>query len=228
MTSAQCIDGQYQESQRANPQVDIKGILSSHNPNASVSVLSKTVTAALEKRYPFGAEILSQAPNSSGQKCLTYWMQRAKSTWGDLPTSELFHGADLSVHECGHGLSHKLSGWSTQALPLSKGTTPVCPVRGPYKYPPLYNLQHDKFSKDVPNNHYDSTYINKGSPVGKQGWESVIDEAVQYSHSLAIGYAFHDYTTYGSDADGALSFAWYIQRYYTFCIITTQIFIKKF
>ena len=215
MTDANCTDGMYQEQEMADPSVDISHIMNAHNPNGSIQELSETALAALDARYPFGAEILRNTREGT-RDCLTYWMERSVNIWDDLPQGEFFQAVDLSVHECGHSLAHQNSQYRTEAHPIAKDVMFICPSRGYRGYPALSNLQNDKFSPAVPNNSYDSTYIDVGSPVGDQGWESVMDEAVQYSHSLAVAYAFHDYTTYGSGADGALSFVWYIQRYLYF------------
>ena len=49
---------------------------------------------------------------------------------------------------------------------------------------------------------------------GDQGFNSVMEETVQYVNSLAVGYAFQDfYERTVSERDGLLTFLWYVGRY---------------
>ena len=67
--------------------------------------------------------------------------------------------------------------------------------------------------------HYADVYLD-GNPDdgnfegGDQGFNSVLEETLQYVNSLATGYAFEDfYRGSRSERDGILTFLWYLERY---------------
>jgi hypothetical protein len=82
-------------------------------------------------------------------------------------------------------------------------------------YPPCESF-NDQNCKDS----YAGIYLS-GDPsdstfdMGDQGFDTLLEETVQYVNSLAVAYAFTDQMGFfsSSDRDGILTFLWYVQRY---------------
>ena len=217
-----CLDGMYRESlpDRSASLDDLVAAYSPANAEAFVQ-------AVLERRYPHGWTLVREGRGGFIDCLMTFLSDRssAAAVLGDLGTV---------VHECGH----------VYDLDLSMGADNVYAIRGDLTMTASRGdaterggntfarslLQGDAYqamrAPCMPGQFrgcdgYADIYLD-GSPTdgtfdsGDQGFNLLMEEVVQDSNSLVVGYAFPDRFSGGrsvSDRDGMLTFLWYMTRY---------------
>ena len=216
-----CVDGQYSET-LPNPTADISSEASGYDS----SQVETFIDDVLNKRYPVGAWLVEGGLGNTQIDCVDQFLQ------DDSSASAVIGGLGTVVHECAHMFDSDLSGFSDSAyaitpqltLRASGGDTTS---RGGDTFARSRLLEDEYQSQRAPCggsygsgcDSYADTYLN-GDPDnssfegGDQGFNSVLEETVQYINSLATAYAFQDYQQYSTSAmDGLLTFLWYVERY---------------
>ena len=216
-----CIDGQYTET-LPPVDADISTLIAGYSPDN----YKDFILDVLEARYPVGAYIVDGAlENSSMGDCIDFFLR------GNDTPSDIFRQLSVFVHECGHFWDIEEGGFSDATyiftpdlwLTCSQGDTTS---RGGVTFARSL-LNGDDYAELRPPcgggfggcDSYADIYLD-GDPFdgnfdgGDQGFNSVIEEAVQYVNSLATGYAFADQLSGSvSERDGILTFLWWVQRY---------------
>ena len=211
-----CLDGQYSET-LPTPNVSIDGAKSGY----SVANLNQFILEVLDLRYPTGAYIVEQALTSGSSlgDCVAYFAY-------DTSTADKVIGTlSTVVHECGHFLDIELGGWTADAYVITEGNTLQCEGGDKFEYGGNTFVRSELMNDDYAAlrsicadgqwsgcDSYADVYLVGDS--GNQGFNTLMEEAVQYVNSLATGYAFHDQSTWTvSEKDGIMTFLWYIERY---------------
>ncbi len=215
-----CVDGTYSEA-LPTPGADISSELASYSEGNLVSFYD----AVLKKRFPVGAWLVTQGLTNEQFDCVDAFSSNTATAAGAIGS------LSTVVHECGHIYNFTLSNDSygvTPALQLSCSGGDTTDrggetfARSRLKTDAFYALRPD--CDDVgadPNNcdFYASVYLD-GNPDdatfdgGDQGFNSVLEETLQYVNSLATEYAFQDFIGGSTSAlDGILTFLWYVERY---------------
>ncbi len=216
-----CVDGQYREA-LPDHDASIADLVAGY---ASADALG-FVEAILERRYPHGWTLVREGQHGFADCAATFLTDRssASAVIGELGTL---------VHECGHiydmGLSSgpnsvyairadlQLTGARGDATERGGATFARSLIRSD-TYQALRPPCASGSYRDC--DFYANTYLD-GSPTdgsfqsGDQGFNMLLEEVLQYSNSLAIGYAFADQRggRSVSDRDGMLTFLWYVERY---------------
>lgn len=222
----QCLDGQYSE-----PLPDQTADISSAKANYSSSNLKGFLDAVLDARYPVGKWIVDGGiQNYDRANCVQEFTRDTSSADGVI--------GDLStvVHECGHFFDRGKSGFDSSWYGFTPNTTFECsggnsmsPNNNPDgetfarsrirndQYQPKHPPCEETSSNDC--DRYADIYLD-GNPDdgnfdgGDQGFNMLLEEAVQYVNSLATSYAFEDHIRGSTSAlDGILTFLWYTERY---------------
>jgi hypothetical protein len=219
-----CLDGQWIED-LADPTADLSKAISNYSPTKLLAFIQ----AALEARYPFGWELVKSGNAGGGfggQKCVDAFVQDTSNA------SAVIQQLSTLVHECGHMHDLNLGNWNDAGYALQGGTTFLCPGGGNQSFTvqtfSRSRITGDPFSELHPPcgggwggdcDSYADTYLD-GNPddgnfeSGDQGFDMLLEEAVQYVNSITTGYAFHDHYKWGtSERDGILTFLWYVERY---------------
>lgn len=217
-----CTDGQYTETP-PDPTASLDGVSFAGDVPAFVD-------AALARRYPFGLELVRGG--------------RMETRFGDC--SELFAGSpssdadlyrrlDTIVHECGHIYDGFLSRSPTNAYVIS-----AAPLRFDCRRGDTTTRGGDTFARSRIRtdayqamrapctgggargcDFYADTYLD-GDPDdatfqgGDQGFNMLLEEAVQYVNSLVTSWVFADRMSAGTSTsarDGILTLLWYVERY---------------
>jgi hypothetical protein len=206
-----CVDGMYAEV-LPDPNVDI----SSEMANYSSDDLEGFYDAVLQKRYPVGAWLVDGGLSNPQFNCVEQFSNNTSTPEGAL--------GDLStvVHECGHIFDFTLgnggSGYGvtpTLTLSCSGGDTTD---RGGQTFA-RSRIRDDEYQSLKPDDSYRDVYLD-GDPDngdfegGDQGFNSVLEETLQYVNSLATSYAYQESVGGSVSAmDGILTFLWYVERY---------------
>ncbi len=217
-----CPDGQYRE------------VLPSSD--AAIGDLTRGYRAAdymdfvqdvLERRYPIGWYIVEGGlEHGAMDNCVEAFLYDRGSA------GAVVQQLSTVVHECGHMFDLGVGGFANATYVFTPDRRITCisgdtRERGGRTFA-RSRLNGDEYSDLRPPceggfgrgcDHYANTYLD-GDPDdgrfegGDQGFNSVLEETVQYVNSLATGYAFHDQYQYGiSDRDGILTFLWYVERF---------------
>jgi hypothetical protein len=218
-----CLDGQYRE---ALP-----------NNSASLADLTAGFTSAgtdmfvqdvLTRRYPFGWTLVD-AGRGGRINCLMAFVNDRSSA------SAVIGQLGTAVHECGHFADLDAASGSTNVYFVRSDLTMMgaqgdsTARRGQTFARSL--IRNDSYQAARPVcpmgssgprcDFYATIYLN-GDPTdgnfesGDQGFNLLLEEVLQYSNSLAVGYAYADQRRAGSsvsDRDGMLTFLWYVERY---------------
>lgn len=216
-----CIDGKYQEP-LPKPNMDISGAKATYSSQKYLSFIGEV----LGLRYPVGAYLVQGGlANSSMGHCVDQFLQSKSSA------DAVIGSLSTLVHECGHFYDMGSGGFNGSAYILTDQTQFVCSggqwsqfggktfsrslIRNDQwqkQWPPCGGLQGDcDFYADV---YLDGDPDNGVFEGGDQGFDSVLEETLQYVNSLATGYAFYDHYQYWvTERDGILTFLWYLERY---------------
>jgi hypothetical protein len=215
IVSASCLDGQYDEA-LPNPDGDISALVAAYAP-AGVKTF---IDGVLGVRYPIGQHLVAggQQATSFGD-CITIFLGGQTGNAG-----QVMRQLSTIVHECGHFFDIDESTFSGNTYVFRPDYRETCAqgdttTRGGRTFARSL-LNDDPYAATNPNDFYRDVYLD-GDPndgtfdSGDQGFNSVVEEAVQYVNSLATDYAFADaFGNLGiSSRDGILTFLWYIERY---------------
>ncbi len=217
--SGTCVDETYSETlpPKDAPLTDLLADYSS-------SAASDFIMKVLERRYPIGKYLVEGGLEYDGINCIEQFL--GKKTTGKDVIGQL----STIVHECGHTFDIDQSSFSGATYVIRDDLRLECPGAS-------YAGQNASFARSLINadpyaserppcngggsgcDFYADVYLD-GDPEnaqfegGDQGFDTVIEEAVQYVNSLATGYAFSDqYDGMVSERDGILTFLWYMERY---------------
>jgi hypothetical protein len=188
------------------------------------------VDAALARRYPFGLELVRGGRLSPVlDDCSVFFGEPASSA------ADVYSSMEVIVHECGHLHDNNLSSGNTTAYDLHADLRFECErgdttSRGGDTFARSL-IVNDSFQDSRPPcaagsssggcDGYAPVYLD-GDPEdavfdgGDQGFNLLMEEAVQYVNSIATSWAFSDQKPQFvsvSARDGILTFLWYIERY---------------
>lgn len=213
-----CTDGQYREDLPL-PNVDISAEVQSFSP----ATVEPFYNAILTKRFPVGAWVVQQGLTNPQFECVDLFSGNPQSA--DAAIDSL----GTVVHECGHVYNFTLA---NDGFGITPALTITCQGGDTTeRFGETFarsRLRTDDYNAlrppcDGPSNpscdFYGDVYLD-GNPDdqvfdgGDQGFNSVLEETLQYVNSLATAYAFQEYIGGSTSAlDGILTFLWYIERY---------------
>ncbi|MCO4761496.1 MAG: hypothetical protein KC502_08340 [Myxococcales bacterium] len=231
-----CVDGKFAET-FPNPSAPIDDLIAGYKQADH----RQFVIDVLKARYPFGATLVQDAPNhpNTGEDCIKYFIKQFSSD-PTVSAQAMLKSMGVWVHECGH--FYDVSGFSGKKYAINGAITLNCKAMGgadsklpmyagpaPTSFPRSF-LTKDKYVSKHPGctypkqpdcDGYLQTYLGGDPDNGKfesgdQGFNLLMEEAVQYVNSLATAYAFADLKSGGvshTDRDGILNFLWYVERY---------------
>ncbi len=221
-----CIDETYTET-LPNTTASIDDLVGAYTPSA----LQSFVDGVLTRRYPIGAHIVAggRASDGFGGDCVEIFSAGSTGT-----ASDLIDAMGTVVHECGHFYDLGLGGFGDHTYVFRDDLTLHASMgdatdRGGRTFARSLLNEDDQAARRPPCgggfgsgcDSYADTYLD-GDPFdstfdgGDQGFDSVMEEAVQYVNSLATAYAFADRLPPGlmtSARDGILTFMWWTERY---------------
>ncbi|MFT7621447.1 MAG: hypothetical protein ACI9WU_000610 [Myxococcota bacterium] len=225
-----CTDGQYTEPPLAT-NADISDLMAGYDPGNPTGF----IIDVLDRRYPFGAFLVEQTlhkgVNGTTENCTEFFSKSFNLSSASGAMSSL----GTVVHECGHGFDlldlFNPTYQITEDLSFScknggvgggfgSGVTFARSLIKGDEYSQLRTPCQSFFDKDCEDT-YAGIYLD-GDPTdanfesGDQGFDTVLEETVQYVNSLAVAYAYADQQSpfaASSDRDGILTFLWYVQRY---------------
>lgn len=190
------------------------------------------LVAALEARFPLGAEIvrggLDSTTSQTQGSCIDRFLHDTSSA------NAVLRQAATVVHECGHFFDLGESRGSTSTYVIRPGD-----LEFSCKYGDTTKRGGKTFARSLIKNDahyakrkacngkssqgcdfYADTYLNGDATdgtfeSGDQGYNLLLEEAAQYVNSLATALAFEDQYQRQrvSERDGILTFLWYIERY---------------
>jgi hypothetical protein len=186
------------------------------------------VLEALGRRYPLGKSHVTRGlANTDQGNCIERFTSDRSSA------AAVIRRLEVVVHECAHIAAFPLSKGSTNTYIIRDDLSFACKngdttTRGGMTFA-RSRIKGDAYNATRPpcggtvtkgcdayaNVYLDGDPDNGSFEGGDQGYNSVLEETVQYVNSLATGYAFEDQlkTTIVSNRDGILTFLWYIERY---------------
>ncbi len=214
-----CADGMFTEA-LPDPSVDLsdlEGGFSGMTPRGFIE-------AVLGRRYTTGQQLVVNGTHPSIGDCVDVFLRDSGSPAG------IYGELSTIVHECGHfydlaegsgASSVYVINDSPLRLTCSGGDTTS---RGGNTFA-RSRIRGDSYQSLRPpgsgGDFYADVYLD-GDPDdatfqgGDQGFNSLLEETVQYVNSLAVSYAFtNELMTGGSSSqrDGILTFLWYVMRY---------------
>ena len=215
----ECTDGRYGEI-LPPADADIQAQLDAYRSDADIDFLHDV----LEIRYPWGASLVRRAQMTSQEDCVGFFFTPTNTA------SEVISQLSTIVHECGHFADLSAGDFSNSTYIISPELEIRCPDgetterggrtfarsrinRDEYSLPPCQGrIGGCDFYRDV---YLDGDPDNQSFEGGDQGFDSLLEELLQYINSLAVGYAFHRELMMGqvSERDGILTFLWYLTRY---------------
>ncbi len=205
-----CDDDGYREPP-PDDTADIGPAVSAYLPSDPKAFIREVLTA----RYPLGAFLVAEGLATGGRigDCVNAFVGDTGSAASVL--------ASLStvVHECGHFVDLAATTFSTFHYRVTASLAFTCPRIG--NGLARSRLNEDPYADLLPEDFYRPVYLD-GDPDnatvegGDQGYDSVLEETLQYINSLATDWAFRDRLQRGqsiSARDGLLTFLWYLTRY---------------
>jgi hypothetical protein len=207
-----CIDGMYSEA-LPDPNADISDEVTAY----SAAERESFFLAVLDKRYPVGTWVVEGGLTDRNIDCVEQFSSASPTADGAI--------GDLStvVHECGHVFNWTIGDFSTDGYGITPELTLTCSggdatARGGETFARSL-IRDDEYQSLKPDDSYVDVYLT-GDPTndefegGDQGFNSVLEETLQYVNSLATSYAFQEYIGGAvSSMDGILTFLWYVERY---------------
>ena len=207
------------EEELPNMDVNIDDLVTSYNPQNASSFL----VDALQQRYPVGAYLVENGMQSRLGDCVDFFLFDQSSA------QSIIEQVSLLVHECGHFVDIDASGFSDSTYIITPDISINCTQgdttsRGgdtfarsllnndDYALPVCQQGGGCDFYRDV---YLDGDANNDEFEGGDQGYNSVLEETLQYINSIAVSYAFSNELTgrFMSERDGILTFLWYTTRY---------------
>jgi hypothetical protein len=235
-----CIDGKYilspqEKFLKVSEFPTIQDLVNSYSKSNYMGF----IYGVLGRRYPTGKSIIEQG---GGQQAVDKWLwskETAQSVLNSLGMAvhEIGHGIDKQVPQNWYFITvdknNSAFSFTTPGM-HGKKTTSQSPMYSMersllladdqnYKRPPA---KSDKIftSKEFGegpfgcDKSYAETYLcgdpnNSSFESGDQGYNSLIEEYVQYVNSLAMAYYFIDYTRASSDRHALYTWLWWNERY---------------
>jgi len=216
-----CVDGMFSEP-LPDPSVDLSDLEAAYSP-ADVRGFIESV---LDRRYSTGAELVRNGDDPSIGDCVEFFLRDS-----DTP-QDIYNQMSTFVHECGHFYDLAEGGFSSAVYVINDSPLRIecaggdSTDRGGMTYA-RSRIRDDEYQPARPigsgpgSDFYGTIYLD-GDPDdgefdgGDQGFDSVMEEALQYVNSIATGYAFtNELMSRGSvsERDGILTFLWYVMRY---------------
>jgi hypothetical protein len=212
-------------------------VLAEELPDTSAALANLTfngnvaafVDEALSRRYPFGLELVRGGRLETGfGDCSVVFAEPAESA------ADVYSAMEVIVHECGHIHDGYLSAGDRNVYELHADLRYACDrgdttSRGGDTFA-RSRIASDAFQALRPPcatsgrggcDPYADIYLD-GNPddalfeSGDQGFNLLMEEAVQYVNSIATAWAFEDQQprfVAVSARDGILTFLWYVERY---------------
>lgn len=220
-----CVDGQYTEA--ALPVTANIGDLTSSYSSAGAEDF---ITDVLARRFPDGTVLVENGRMSTTiGDCVDYFVSDRSSA------NAIISQMSTITHECGHFYDLEESTGRNNFYFIAGDITFTCSNGDTTdRFGNTFArslIRDDEYSAlrrpcvgDETNgcDYYAKIYLD-GDPTdsnfdsGDQGFNFLMEEAVQYVNSIATGYAFEEELTSGgrriSERDGILTFLWYIERY---------------
>lgn len=209
-----CIDGMFAETLP-----DAMADISDLEDGFASSAPDDFVLDVLLRRYTTGHEV-SVRGSDGGFDCVDAFLRPAADP------GEIYSQLPTIVHECGHGTDFNLGGFDEDVYfvndsPLElRCTAGDSTDRGGRTFA-RSRIRDDEYQALNEYDSYAGIYLD-GDPDdgnfdgGDQGFNSVLEETLQYVNSIATAYAFHEELDTGgwvSHKDGILTFLWYLMRY---------------
>ncbi|MSP93173.1 MAG: hypothetical protein EXR79_15465 [Myxococcales bacterium] len=220
LTDPNCLDGLWSETLPA-----ATAALDGVKATFAAKPINQFVLDLLAARYPTGKHLVEGGLTQ--QDCIAVFLQPQQKA----SASGVVTGLSTVVHECGHMFDFKKGGFSGSAFVFTPSLTLTCPGAAHQGNNPTFArslIKSDEFyalrpacPKQGANgcDIYANVYLS-GDPKdakfesGDQGFNTVLEETVQYVNSLATGYAYADHVAGNiSERDGILTFLWYVERY---------------
>ncbi len=213
-----CRDGMFTEV-LPDPTVDLSDLEASYdgtNPRAFIE-------AVLARRYSTGGVLVANGNTMLGD-CVTSFLG-ASATPADI-----YGQLSTIVHECGHFYDLDQGGFGSSVYEINDSPLRLSCAGGDTTSRGGNTFERSRIRDDVyqplrpagrGGDFYAEIYLD-GDPDdatfdgGDQGFNSLLEETVQYVNSLAVSYAFtNEVNTGGSSSqrDGILTFLWYVMRY---------------
>ena len=194
------------------PDADITGPIERYRADRPHDFL----LAVLKARYPTGNAIME----GMGAACTEQYVTAEHRASAEAVLARL----EVTVHECGHAFDHR----GKQGYFITEAVTFACPGGAHFGANQSFarrELVGDAFAPRraacagparADCDMYSDIYLAAKTAGSEQGYSSVLEETVQYLHSLKTAYAFADQLKPGakvSARDGLLTFLWYLERY---------------
>ncbi|MHB8872616.1 MAG: DUF4124 domain-containing protein [Myxococcaceae bacterium] len=194
------------------PDADIRGLVSSYRADR----VQDFVVAVLKARYPVGQKIIE----AQGAQCT----ERFVTPKDRASAATVIALLEVTVHECGHFFDLQ----DERKYFVAEGVSFACKGASHYGAHQSFarrELLDDPFAAKRPPcrgplradcDSYADVYLVAEVSGSEQGYDSVLEETLQYVNSLATAYVLADQMKPGasiSARDGLLTFLWYVERY---------------
>ena len=210
-----CIDGQYTEP-LPDTSKNIDDLVVSYKPENAAAFIDQV----LARRYPLGQQLVTEGV-ASRHDCIAQYLRDKSSA------KAVLNQLSLVVHECGHAADGERSTFDEDTYIIKPSLVMAAKsgdttTRGGLTFARGKILADGYQAMRVPCGNNDSspacdfyahTYLDGFS--GEQGFNTLFEELVQYTNSLATDLAISDklQDRQITDRDGLLTFLWYVERY---------------
>ena len=221
-TDLGCIDGQWRESWPDRDE-NLDDLVAGYDR----ARVNDFIFDVLARRYPLGGHLVEVGLEMGAfEDCIGFFLRDTSNA--DAVVLQL----STIVHECGHSANLGSGGFGDNAYIMTEMLTMSCAggdtterfgetfARSRIRNDGYQGLRppcNGRITRTC--DHYADVYLD-GNPDdgnfegGDQGFNSLLEETLQYVNSLATGYAFEDfYRGSRSERDGILTFLWYLERY---------------
>ena len=203
-----CIDGLYDEAVQADTP-DLAALEDAY----TAAGVHTFVDQALGLRYPLGQHLVQQAvAKAVGGNCIDMFVGDTSSA------AKVLMSLSTIVHECAHMLDNALSSFDKRTYRIRADLDFQCTRPADAFARSLIN--EDAYGALKPDDSYKDVYLD-GDPndntfeSGDQGYDMLLEEAVQYVNSLATDWTLRD--SHGpwtiTAKDGILTLLLYVERY---------------
>ncbi len=216
LVDPECTDGMYAET-LPDPSASLADLEAAYDGSAARAF----VEAVLGRRYPTGRLLVVNGIDPRIGDCVTRFLRDSSTpaaVYGDMSTV---------VHECGHFYDLRESTGAAHVYVINDAPLRLTCSGGDASDRGGRTFARSRIRDDAyqalrgDRDFYARVYLD-GDPDdatfdgGDQGFDSVLEETLQYVNSLATSYAFTGELMTGgrsSQRDGILTFLWYVMRY---------------
>ena len=209
-----CIDGQYTEP-LPDTSKNIDDLVVSYKPENAAAFIDQV----LARRYPLGQQLVTEGV-ASRHDCIAQYLRDKSSA------KAVLNQLSLVVHECGHAADGERSTFDEDTY-IIKPSLVMAAKSGDTTTRGGLTFARGKILADgyqamrvACGNNPSSTcdmyaHIYLDGFSGEQGFNTLFEELVQYTNSLATDLAISDklQDRQITDRDGLLTFLWYVERY---------------